>query len=114
MSDPGTVGDATGPLGSVGVLESTGACSGTGVFSGITEGSLLIAYDEESGEKVGAAVLPTGREIVEGDDPDFLVYPSEEGTGCLFDLGNPLGALGVGHSPPPKDEASRRGYGNVN
>jgi len=69
---------------------STDECSGTGEMSGVVEGSVLFAFDS-SGAEVGSVVLPAGIEVVEGEDPGFLVFPSEEGMGCMFDLGDPFG-----------------------
>jgi len=57
---------------------------------GVAEGSVLFAFDS-SGAEVRSMVLPAGIEIIEGEDPSFLVFPSEEATGCMFDLGDPLG-----------------------
>ena len=76
------------------VEEVTGECSGSGELSAVVEGSQVFLLDADF---VGhftegvPIVLPTGTEIVKGEDPDYLQYPSEENTGCLFELGNPLG-----------------------
>ena len=66
---------------------SNDECFGAGAVSGVVEGSVLLVFDT-SGAQVGSVVLPIGKEIVEGVDPDFLLFPSGEGTGCLFDFGN--------------------------
>jgi hypothetical protein len=71
------------------VDETTGTCSGAEELAGVVEGSdvLLLELPQVSGRssEVGSVVLPEG---------------FEEGGGCLFDLGNPLGV-------------SARGYENI-
>ncbi len=58
------------------VDETTGGCSGSGELSEVVEGSRILLIEFANGTEVGSLVLPTG---------------TEENTGCVFELGDPLG-----------------------
>lgn len=58
------------------VDDTTGECSGSGELSEIVEGSRILLIEFANGTEVGSLVLPTG---------------TEENTGCVFELGDPLG-----------------------
>ena len=58
------------------VNETTGECSGSGELSEIVEGSRVLLIEFANGTEVGSLVLPKG---------------TEESTGCVFELGDPLG-----------------------
>lgn len=58
------------------VDETTGGCSGSGELSEVVEGSRILLIEFSNGKEVGSLVLPTG---------------TEENTGCVFELGDPLG-----------------------
>ena len=58
------------------VDETTGECSGSGELSEVMEGSRILLIEFANGTEVGSLVLPTG---------------TEENTGCVFELGDPLG-----------------------
>ncbi len=58
------------------VDETTGGCSGSGELSEVVEGSRILLIEFTNGTEVGSLVLPTG---------------TEENTGCVFELGDPLG-----------------------
>jgi len=69
------------------VDDANGACSGSGDFSGVAEGSKASVIGTQEVEELEPIVLPSGSEITLSADTEYLLWNGAD-TGCLFVLGS--------------------------
>ena len=67
---------------------NTGECFGSGGLSGVVEGAEVLFFGESSGVELSSVSLPVGSEVLQGEEPLFLLPPGHH-AGCVFELGDP-------------------------